>query len=399
MANTYLTISDITREALVVLHEKCTFLSTVNRQYDSRFAKDGYKIGSSLQIRLPNQYTVRTGKTMNAQNSTQRSVTLNLATQKGVDMDGFSSADRALKIDKFSENYIEPAMAVLASDIESTVLQSVTKDVYNTVGTAGTTPATMTVFGNARAKLNQYLAPKDIKNRHVQISSLTMASMVNAYNALFHKGSAIDKQYVEGRISGEPHSGFNWYENERVLSLTNGADHTTVTVNDASIAPTATARFTTAGANVQLWGRSSPSQARALKLFTLKPSSHTRMTSSLLLPRLMVMTGRFPRHFTLPDHCRTSTRCLVTVLRSPLVGTASTTYPYDLAYHRDAFAFVTADLPVPKGVDEAYRDMLDGLSMRIVQDYDMKNDEFGCRIDILFGYLTMRPQLATRIIG
>ena len=137
MANTHLTISDITRGCLAVLHEKLSFIGTINRQYDDQFAKTGAKIGSSLRIRLPNKYTVRTGKTMQAQESEETAVTLTLATQKGVDMDGFSSADLALSIDDFSKRYIEPAMAVLASNIEADALQTMTKDVYNLVGTAG----------------------------------------------------------------------------------------------------------------------------------------------------------------------------------------------------------------------------------------------------------------------
>ena len=131
MSNTYLTISDITRECLRVLHEKLAFIGTINRQYDDRFAKTGAKIGTSLQIRQPNKYTVRTGKTMSAQESEETSVTLTVATQKGVDMDGFTSVDLAMKMDDFSKRVIEPAMAVLASSIEADALQTMTKDIYN----------------------------------------------------------------------------------------------------------------------------------------------------------------------------------------------------------------------------------------------------------------------------
>ena len=101
MGNTYINISMVTRECLMTLHEMLTFCGTINRQYDNRFAKKGAKIGTQLQIRLPNKYSVRTGKTMQAQESVEQTVTLTLATQKGVDMDGFSSSDMTIKVIDF----------------------------------------------------------------------------------------------------------------------------------------------------------------------------------------------------------------------------------------------------------------------------------------------------------
>ncbi|MEI9890927.1 MAG: P22 phage major capsid protein family protein [Caulobacteraceae bacterium] len=79
------------------------------------------------------------------------------------------------------------------------------------------------------------------------------------------------------------------------------------------------------------------------------------------------------------------------------VGSASTAYEQELAFHRDAFAFATADLVMPKGVDFAAREVYDGVSMRIVRAYDINNDAFPCRIDVLYGYKTIRPQLACRV--
>src|SRR5262245_50088885 len=114
MANTILTPTAVTRKALQVLHQKLTFVGNINRQYDDSYAKSGAKIGATLKIRLPNQYTVRTGAAMVTNDTTETSVDLVVATQKGVDLN-FTSVDLTLSLDDFSNRILEPAMAVLAA--------------------------------------------------------------------------------------------------------------------------------------------------------------------------------------------------------------------------------------------------------------------------------------------
>src|SRR2546423_14812183 len=121
MANTILTPVMVTREALRVLHQKLNFVGSINRQYDDQFAKTGAKIGDTLKIRLPNQYTVRTGATLTVNDTAETSVSLQIATQKGVDPN-FTSVDLMLSLDDFSKRSLTPAMSVLAANIESDAL-------------------------------------------------------------------------------------------------------------------------------------------------------------------------------------------------------------------------------------------------------------------------------------
>ena len=109
MTQTLLTDTKVTREALRILHQKLNFVGSIDRQYDDRFARTGAKIGTSLQIREPNQYTVRTGKTIDVQDTAETSQTLTVATQKGVDVN-FSSAELTMSLDDFSKRILEPAM-------------------------------------------------------------------------------------------------------------------------------------------------------------------------------------------------------------------------------------------------------------------------------------------------
>src|SRR6478735_7990369 len=135
MANTILTPTAVTREALRILHQKLNFVGSINRQYDDSFAKSGAKIGDTLKIRMPNRYVVRTGKTIDVQDTAEDSQSLQVATQKGVDTN-FSSADLTLSLDDFSKRILDPAMSVLAANIEYDAM-SMYKDVYQQVNGMG----------------------------------------------------------------------------------------------------------------------------------------------------------------------------------------------------------------------------------------------------------------------
>jgi len=392
MANSILTPTAVTREALAVAHEKSTFIATTNLTYDDQYAKTGAKIGSTLKIRQPNKYTVRSGKTLNAQDTSETSVTMTLATQKGVDMN-FSTAELTLELQDFSKRIISPAMSVLVSTIESDYLQYVTPLVYNLVGTAGTTPNSMLTFGQARARLNQMLAPKD-DQRSVQVNSDAMATMVNAYSALFHDQMEIKRQYRDGFISRN--SGFDWYENERIYTHTTGSDHTTVTVNDASIANGDTT-LTFAGESFSVG-----------TVFTINNvyAVHSETKASLgYLQQFVVTASNGSNNYSIsPSYYASGASQNVDALpvtgaTVTAVGSASTAYEQHLAYHKDAFAFVTADLEMPEGVHFASRQNMDGLSIRIVRQYDINNDNIPARLDILHGYEAIRPEWACRITG
>lgn len=390
MANSILTPTAVTREILRIAHEKATFIGTTSLQYDDSFAQTGAKIGTSLKIRQPNKYTVTTGKTLDAQDTSETSVTLTVATQKHVGMT-FSTAELTMELDDFSKRILQPATAVLVSTMEYDYLAYVTKLVYNSVGTAGTTPASMLTFGQARAKLNQYLAPKD-DNRYVQINSDAMASMVNAYSALFHDQMEIKRQYRDGFISRN--SGLDWYENERIYNHTTGSDHTTVTVNDTVASGDSV--VTTAGANVTVG---------TVFTFASVNAAHPETKQDMGFAQQFVITAISGNDWTIsPTMYSTGANQNITALPAngaaiTLVGSASTTYEQHLAYHKDAFAFVSADLEMPKGVDFSSRQNMDGLSIRIARQWDVNNDNMPCRLDVLYGYEAIRPEWACRITG
>ena len=397
MANTNITTDLVAREVLRVAHESCRFINTVDRQYDKSYFGTGAKHGSTLRVKNPNEYSVRSGRVMDVQDQTELAQTITLATQKGVDM-RFNSSELALSIDAFSKEHIEPATKRLISVVEADVLQGATKLVANHVGTAGTVPGASgdtSMIGQARARLNQFLAPEG--DRSIQIDSDTMASIVNGTKTLFHDGAQVKEGFREGFYSRG--AGFDWYENEKILALANGSDHTTVTLNDASIASGDVA-VTIAGGNFT-----------AGSVFTLGLGGtpvyavHPETKNSYSFLKQFVAAASGTTSMTMPangGYISTGAKQNVSVLpvngdAVTFFGNASTTYKNALAYHKEFCAFVTADLP--RMADAAYCTVRtqDGITVRVWQGSDIRNDELLMRIDLLYGFAVLRPEWACRI--
>ncbi len=404
MANSLVTIDMITREALRIAHEKCQFIGSVDRQYDDSFAKTGAKIGQTLRVRKPNQYVRTQGsRVMDVQEQAEINGTITVATQDHVDM-RFNSAELALSLDEISKRYIEPAVAVLASGIESDFLAMATKATYNVAGTAGTAITTLATPGLARAKLNQGLAPKD-NMRSIQMDSITMGGLVNGVAAYFNPGTALSEQYREGLIARTAMA--DYYENERVWSLTNSADVTctmaaaaavtdggnVMTMASLSVAPATGAVFTVPG--VYQCHPETKASLGVLQQFVITAGTTTIQTVSPTI----YLTG--PRQ----NVCSAAGAKLTTAtfdgtgVVPVFVGAASTAYSQSLMYHKEAFQFVTADLPIMDDAAKCVRRVQDGLSMRVWQASDIRNDELLMRIDILYGMAALRPEWACRMIG
>ena len=393
----------ITNEALRIAHEKATFLGTIDRQYDSSFGKESGKVGNALRIRHPNKFTRTTGtRVADVQDVTSKSTTLTMATQDHVAM-RFNSAELYTDIADFSKRYIEPAMAVLISGIESDVLQGCTKAVYNVAGTAGTSITDLTALGSARAKLNQGLAPKD-NNRFIQMDSVTMGGLVNGLKGLFQDSPQIAKQYREGLIGRTAMA--DYYENERLWTLTNIADVTgttdaaalvtdggsSVDMHTTVASPAVGSVFTIAG--VYACHPETKAAYSSLQQFTVTATS---ASAAVTVSPTIYLTGAYQ------NVCSSTGAALATTdfnsKTLTFVGAASTSYVQPLMYHRDAFTFVTGDLPLMAGADRCVRKSYDGLTLRVWQDSDIRNDEQITRIDMLYGWAALRPQWACRLVG
>lgn len=396
MPNTILTPSAVTREALRVLHQKLNFVGNINRQYDSSFAKEGAKIGDSLKVRLPNEYTVRTGATLSAQDTTETSTTLQVSTQKGVDLN-FTSADLTMSLDDFSKRILDPAMSVLAANIEADAL-NMYKDVYNLVDQDATAFTWNTVL-NGRKALNDNLAPMD-NQRKCLLSTSSSVKLVDALKGLFQDSGEISKQYKEGMMGRS--AGFDFYENTLLVPHTTGtaAKTTTYTVNGAVTTNGSSSVVVATGSTTLKQGdvftvagcyRVHPEtkvSTGALQQFVVTADYSGGAGTLNFAPAIYTSGGR--QNVVAAGMANGSAIVKVGAGNAEQLGA-------DLVFHKDAFAFATADLLLPGGVDFASREVMDGISMRIVRQYDINNDKFPTRLDVLYGYKAIRPQLAARL--
>ncbi|WP_426111036.1 P22 phage major capsid protein family protein [Massilia sp. PWRC2] len=397
MANSILTPTAVTREALAVLHQKLNFIGSINRQYDSSFAKDGAKIGDSLKIRLPNEYTVRSGINMATQDTTEQSTTLQVASVKGVDLN-FSSQDLTMSLQDFSARIIQPAMSVLASTIEADAL-SMANDVYQVVNNIGSA-MTMRAALNARKQLVDALAPGDA--RTLLLNTQDNVDLVDALKGLFQDGTQISKQYREGKVGTTAGFG-DIFENTLLGSSQTGtaAAATGYTVNGAVTANGSSTVVLATGATTFKKGdvitfsttnRVHPEtkiDTTALQQFVVTADYAGGAGTLSFAPAIYTTTGR-------QNVVATGIANGATVAK---VGTASGVYKPSLAFHKDAFTFATADLILPEGVDFAAREVMDGISMSMVRQFTIADRSFPCRLDVLYGYRTLRAQLASRILS
>jgi hypothetical protein len=401
MANTILTPTAVTREALRILHQKLNFVGNINRQYDSSFAQSGAKIGDSLKIRLPNQYTVRSGATINAQDTAETSTTLQVATQKGVDVN-FTSAELTLDLDDFSDRILEPAMSVLAANIESDAM-SMYKDVYNEISDVGASASLALVLNTAK-RLTDNLTPTS--QRCLNMDTQANADLVSAVSGLFNDPAKISKQYREGMVANDFLGFSSVYQNTLWPIHTTGtddgtgdhlvssADQTGATINHGSEGSGTFKKgdiISFVGCN-----RVHPetkADTGVLMQFVVTADMSATDTSVSISPSI-VTSGATQNVSASPTnggaiYKRESDN-------STAIGNAAD-YKISMGFHKDAFAFATADLVKPKRVDFCAREVMDGISMRIVRDYDINNDKLPCRIDVLYGYKAIRPELACRL--
>jgi P22 coat protein - gene protein 5 len=396
MPNVILTPTMVTREALRILHQKLNFIGNINRQYDDSFAKEGAKIGDTLKIRLPNQYVVTTGATMVPQDTEESSVQLQVNTQKHVAMN-FTSAELTLSLDDFSERIIDPAMSVMAASIEGHVLSYIYQKIWNQVNNQGAA-ATFKKVLDARKILVDNLAPPGLD---CILNTQDNVDLVDALKGLFQDSTQIAKQYRDGKIGRT--AGFDFWENTLMPSHTRGTANTAYTTSTLvgvlpiSSTPVSTITLATGTgtilkgdiftiANVFRVHPETKASTGILQQFTVTADVAGAGPATISPP--IILAGA-KQNVVIPT---TSATAAVTV-----VGTSGTASGISIAFHRDFATFATADLIMPKGVDFSSRQVLDGISMRIVRQYDINNDKLPCRVDVLYGMEAIRPQLGCRI--
>ena len=410
MANNLLTISKITNEALMVLENELTFTSEVDRNYDDQFAVVGAKIGNTVNVRKPGRFIGTTGPALNVEDFNETSVPVTLSTQFHVDTQ-FTTQDLALSLDMFSDRVLKPAIAAIANKIDRDGMQMATLQTANIVGTAGTPPTGLITYLTAGAYLDSEGAPRDGR-RSCIVEPFTSATIVDSLKGLFVPQEAIGEQYRKG-LMGRDSAGMNWKMDQNVVSQTFGSFAGTATVNtttasgfltsgwasSSTITLTATGTVSlNAGDTFQIAGvyAVNPQNRQAygsnkLRNFVVKQTvTGTDGTMSVVVSPAVITAGQF-QNVSIPT---TSSTAAVSFFNK--TGTVS---PQNIIMHRNAFTLAVADLELPEGVHFAGRasDKEIGLSMRVVRQYTINNDSIPTRLDVLYGWAPLYPELACRV--
>ena len=402
MANSLLTIDMITRKSLEILENNLVITRNVNRQYDDSFAVNGAKIGSTLRIRLPDRALVTDGAALQVQDDNEQFTTLTVDSQKHIGLN-FTSAEMTMQLDDFAERVLKPRISQLASTIDADVANSFL-DIANSVGTPGTTPATSLVLLQAQQKLNENAA--GMSPRYATVNPAANAGLVEGLKGLFNPTDTISRQFKNGMM-GMGVLGYEEINMSQSIKI-----HTTG--SRTATGGTTSAAVTVEGATtIAITGAGAAGVVKAGDVFTVDGcfavNPQTRESTGALFQFValadVTLSGAGAGNITVAPMYSAS-QALATMETLPgnakaviFVGAASTQYPQNLVYHKDAITFATADLLMPTGVDMASRQVHNGISMRIVRQYDINNDRMPCRIDVLYGFSVIRPQMAVRMWG
>lgn len=411
MSNTTLSPTIITMNALRMLHNTVVAAKHVNRQYDSSFGSAGAfvsgKIGPSLRIRDAVRFTVSEGSALQVQDVVEEYKTITVSTRNQVAFQ-FGTEALSTSIDEFSDRYLKPAMAAMASKIDRQVM-SLYKDVYQSVGTPGTAAGsgltaaqTAQVYLDAGAILSEMTTPDD--KRVALLSPRNEAATVGALSGLFNSASKISDQYSNG-VMGMNVLGYDWYRSSQTPNQVTGtaADAVSMKVKGASQTGASLLCDATTG-DIFRTGE----VFTVAGVYSVNPESYQstgRLQQFVVTADATVVSSEVTLAISPAIYPTTTATGKQTVTASPaddalltMYDTAqSATRQQNLLYHPDAFTLATCDLHLPGGTDFKARETYEGISMRIVRDYDINTDAMPCRLDILSGVLTLRPQYAVRL--
>lgn len=393
MGNQLLTTQKIVDRALAVLTERPSFINMINRQYDNQFGyRGGAKVGDTVSVRVPQRAMIRDGRVMNIEPQVDKTIPVKIDNYKGVDT-GATSSELALSIDDYQAQFIDTKIPDLITAVEADVMNRTIPFIPASVGSFGAYNDAATAL-QAGAFLDSQLASKSM--REMLLNTYSQVDIVKALSGYFNDQSKVGGQYKTGRM-GRNTLGFDWDSSNLLPYITRGtaagylvngaAQYGSSLTVDTGIGTFSVGdSFTIAG--VYDVHPQTKQVLAGLKQFTVTTATTGNATSLAITPAI-VTSGPEQNVSAGP-----ADNAAITVK-----GTAGTTYAQNLAFNKDAFYFVTADLPNPPkgmGVDSASR-TYNGVTLRFQNGYDMVNDMFISRFDIVYGAGVLRPELACRI--
>ena len=414
MANATKQVSIIAKEATRILENELKMTKVVFTGYEDEYSKNinGHKIGSTVTVRKPTDFTVRDGATASSQDVVEGSTSIVVNQMKGIDFQ-FTSTELSLDIGELSQRVIRPAMVQLANKVDADLL-GLYSSVPQWAGTPGQTINSFSDFYKGVERLNELAVP--MENRCAILSPADEAAMIGSQTSLYIQGAA-NSAYRSGdlgTIGGIPtmmsqnvktHTTGNFAGTVLIDLAITAATTTYASIKDTNVQTIHMDGFTTAAAVVkagdvftiaQVWDVNPVSKERLpfLKQFTVTAdATMTANEGDLIITPAIIWTGAFKN---------VDVEAAVTDLNNQAVtfiGSQSTGYRQNMIFHKNAFAFVSVPLEMPQGAVNASRQSYKGINVRLIPYYDGANDISKWRLDILYGLKTIEPRLATRLSG
>lgn len=412
MSNTTLTADIVAKEALMVLENELGVLDTFYRAPEEEFDKkvNGYKVGDTISIRRPADFTVRTGATMNVQDAIEGKVTLQIASQIGVDFQ-FTSSDLTLKVSDMSERIIKPAMTNLINHIAKDCFDTFYPAVYNWVGTAGQTINSFTDFALGPQRMDEMAIPTS--DRYASLAPADHWGLLGSQTALYVSDVA-KAAYRKGSLG--PIGGVETYMSQVMPTHTTGTrDNTTPLVNGNSQNVTYDTAKNTWTQSLITDGHDASVTITAGDVFTIadmymvnpKTKARTDILQQFVVTAAATADGSGNATLTISPPMITSGPHQTVALSTgdmdnnalTFVGTASTAYRQNLMYHKNAFALAVVPMEMPQGAVNGARRSYKGISARVIPVYDGVNDVSKWRLDLLYGRRCIDPRIAIRASG
>jgi len=410
MANSVLTTSIIAAEAIDVLNNNLVTAGLVYRAYEDEFDKkvNGYKPGSTITIRKPAQFTIRSGAVASSQDVTEGSTTLVVNNQRGVDFE-FTSTELTLSIGELSERVIKPAMIRLANEVDSSI-QDLYKNVWNWVGTPGQTVNSYSDFTVGPQRLDEMAVPTD--ERCSTLAPADWWAMSSSLASLTAQSTTAETALRKARLGML--GNVDTYMTQNVKTHTVGLKGGTPLVNGGSQNTTYALSMTTNTQSLITDGWTNSVVAmEAGDVFTIAGVYAVNPVTKATLPYL--------QQFVNTTQATANGSGQVTLTISPAIiasgayqnvsaapadnaaltvlGTASTGYVQNMVFHKNAFALAMVPMEVPQGAVNVSRKSMNGLNVRVVPFYDGTNDVSKWRLDILYGVKAINPAYAVRLSG
>jgi hypothetical protein len=393
MANSNITPTWITKESLAILAEKLNFCRNIHDGFTGEFGDKTYQKGQSIQIRKPAQYKGRSGAALQVEDHVEQEVTLVLSEQEGVD-NTFTSVELSYDIDNFSDRVLAPMMNTLADRVETKVLELAGGfSVINGSGTSG--EVVYRDYALAKAYLDNLAVESG--NRFILIDTIMQVEIIDQVKSFFQAPEQISKAYLEGTIGAN--AGFTWYESSRI-PLTK----TAVTGNDALTVTSIS------GNSIVVGGAGADTTV-------IEAGTIFALNANLVHPQNKKSLAGQVAHVVVQSDAEVTTNAATLDVGIALISSgtdarqnidaAPTTLTIvaegkrkSLALNKDAMTFAAPALMKPAGTDKSSSESIDNLSLRYVRDYDISDDTFPARFDIVFGMRVVRPEgIVTLIEG